>query len=204
MKKILITGFEPFGDYAYNPTKELAEHFEGLIIDNEIQICGLVLPCTYYGAFKEVERIIDRENLYAIINVGLSTRIPKLHIEKVFYNSMESKYADADGLQPSGDPIYPNKNEAVHPHADIDFLMKCAREANLPVATSDDPGRFICNALGFHVSHKIKDENLATKNMFIHTPWTDDFTDKITHEPDKIFLKKEHLYKAIELYARNI
>ena len=44
MKSVLVTGFEPFGDNARNPSQEIARALDGRTIAGR-KIIGAVLPC---------------------------------------------------------------------------------------------------------------------------------------------------------------
>lgn len=75
MDTIIVTGFEPFGPHKLNPTQDLAVQFHGRIIENTL-IKGIVLPCTYYGAFEKLQRAIAQSNPLAVISTGLATSAP--------------------------------------------------------------------------------------------------------------------------------
>jgi len=105
MRKIIITGFEPFGPYNFNPSKDLALFYNSKIINGDKKIIGIVLPCTYYGAFHKLSDVIERENPYAIISIGLSSLAKGVRIETVFKNIMNGKYSDANEYNPKGDHI---------------------------------------------------------------------------------------------------
>ena len=53
MKKAIVTGFEPFGPYVDigNPVQDLARECDGKKL-GDIEVIGLIVPCTYHGAFK--------------------------------------------------------------------------------------------------------------------------------------------------------
>ncbi len=46
MENIILTGFDIFGPYEYNPTLQSAIDFDGRIIGNR-KVHGIVLPSTY-------------------------------------------------------------------------------------------------------------------------------------------------------------
>ncbi len=75
MDTILVTGFEPFGPYALNPTQDLATEFHGRIIGGT-HMRGVILPCTYYGAFEKLQNAIVQSNPIAVISTGLATSVP--------------------------------------------------------------------------------------------------------------------------------
>lgn len=205
MKKIVLTGFKPFAPYKFNPTEQLAEFYNDKIIGN-IHIVGIVLPCTYFGAFQKLKEIIRKEKPYAIISTGLASLVQGIRIETVFRNLMNGKYPDAEGLDPRNKKICidPDTLEFISSTANNIHLANLLSASRIPVEVSANADSFICNSLGYLTSKKIMDGRTSAKNMFIHIPWTDDYKDKIAWEKEKIFLNKDLLYKAIELLVQHI
>lgn len=204
MKTIILTGFDIFGPYSFNPSKDLVFYYNSKFIAGQEQIIGAVLPCTYFGAFKELAGIIDRENPYAIISVGLSSSVKGVRIETTFKNLMNGKYPDADGYDPKNVPIENGAPEALISTADNIHLLGLLYEKNIPVEISTNADAYICNSLGYQTTQKIIDEHLPIKNMFIHIPWTDNYRGEVESHPDKIFIKKQKLHEAIEILIKNI
>jgi len=117
MKKAILTGFEPFGPYKFNPVQDMAKEYDGKNVGN-LEIVGLVLPCTYYGAFEALSEKIDKFYPNIIINTGLASRIPRIRLEAVGRNIMNGKYPDADGKMPKNEPIIPDDEKIYSTNAD--------------------------------------------------------------------------------------
>jgi pyroglutamyl-peptidase len=207
MKKVILTGFEPFGGYKYNPTKESTEYFNKIGIVSGVKVIGIVLPCTYFGAFKILSKVMNKEKPDAIISTGLSSSVKGVRFETTFHNIMNGKYPDSNGLSPNGLSIWnkPYAKDLLLATADNIYLSEILKQNKIPVEISIDADAFICNSLGYLTTKKILLNFLPrVKNMFIHIPWTDDYKNKINLEPSKIFLEKEKYYQAIELLIKNI
>lgn len=207
MKKVILTGFEPFGGYKYNPTKESAEYFNEIGIVSGVKVIGLVLPCTYFGAFQILSKVMNEEKPDAIISTGLSSGVKGVRIETIFHNVMNGKYPDSDGNIPNGLPLCdePDAKDLLMATANNKYLADLLFLKGIPVEISEDADTFICNSLGYLTSKKIlSDQFSSMRNMLIHIPWTDDYKDKIELESTKIFLEKEKYYQAIELLIKNI
>jgi pyroglutamyl-peptidase len=207
MKKVILTGFEPFGDYEFNPTKESTEYFNSVGVVSGVKVIGLVLPCTYFGAFHLLSRTMEEENPDAVISVGLSSSVKAIRIETTFRNLMNGKYPDSKGNTPKNLPLCdgPNAKEFLSSTANNIYLANLLHSKDLPVEISGDADSFICNSLGYQTSKKIlSNQFYSMRNMFIHIPWTDDYKDKIQLESTKIFLEKEKYYRAIELLIKYI
>lgn len=206
MKKVILTGFEPFGGYLFNPTKESTEYFNSVGVVSGIKVIGLVLPCTYFGASNLLSKVIDKEKPDAVISTGLSSSVKAIRIEKTFRNLMDGKYPDANNYCPHGVLLGEEMGyeEYFASTADNLSLADVLNENGIPVEISEDADAFICNSLGYLTTKKILSNYLKIRNMLIHVPWTNDYKDKINLEPTKIFLEKEKYYRAIELLIENI
>ena len=206
MKKVLITGFEPFGDYKFNPTMDIVDWNNGRTITGAEEIIGMVLPATYFGPFLKVSKFIDEEKPDAIISLGLSSSIHSIRIETLFRNKMFSKYSDARGYKPNGVRIDKSigSTKTLTPLIETLMLKEQLMNNGIVPEISKDAGTFICNSLGYQITKKITDQNLPIKYIFIHIPWTDDYKSRVQLEPGKIFLEKEVVYNAIDILIKYI
>jgi len=206
MKKIILTGFKPFGNYPFNPTEESTKYFISCVTIPQIEIIGLVLPCTYFGAFKILSEVMDKEKPDAIISTGLSSSVKGIRIETAFRNLMSGKYPDSTGYSPVELKINEEKNarEFLSPQANHLFLANKLHLENIPVEMSANADTFICNSLGYLTTEKILNNNLPIRNMFMHIPFTDNYKDRINMDSSKFFLEKEKLHQAIKLMIKNI
>lgn len=206
MKKVLITGFEPFGDYEFNPTMDIVHWNNGRTITGAEEIIGMVLPATYFDPFLKVSKFIDEEKPDAIISLGLSSSIHSIRIETLFQNKMWSKYRDADGYKPNGVRINKKRGAVknITPCSDTPLLSEELKMNNIVSEISQDAGTFICNSLAYLTTCKIIDEQLPIKNMFIHIPWTDDYKSRVSLKHYKIFLEKDIVYNAIDTLIKYI
>lgn len=74
MKKLLLTGYEPFLKFKTNPTQSAVESLEGKVI-GDYKIIGKVYPV----AFKEINALIEQDieeiEPDAIVSLGLASGI---------------------------------------------------------------------------------------------------------------------------------
>lgn len=205
MKKILLTGFEPFGPYEYNPTQQSALDFNGKVFDDR-EVEGAVLPAVY-NAFGHLMRYVKSGNgSYAIINTGLCSSAQGFRIESTFRNNMHGKYADALGYNPQNIPIWHGEKfpRIVRAKGAHKRLYELLTNEGIPAERSSDADTFICNSLGYSISIATRTTTYNKYNIFVHVPWTTEYADRVTIEPGKMFLSKELYYKGLELLIRNI
>lgn len=204
MKKIILTGFEPFGPYKYNPTQQSTLDFHGKIFGDR-KVVGLVLPSVYNAWGWLASTILHNSDAHAIISTGLASSAQGIRIESTFRNTMNGKYPDADGYAPKNIPVtkenvpYTVRSKAPHKR-----LFRLLLENNIPSERSDDADNFICNSLGYMTSVAMRNAGYINRNLFIHIPWTTPYQDKVLLDPGKIFLDHELYYKGLELLIKNI
>ena len=198
MKRAILTGFEPFGPYKYNPVQDIAREYDGKIL-GDIEIRGLVVPCTYYGAFQLLSEKIDELSPDIILSSGLASRVQGIRLETIGRNIMNGKYADAEGRKPKNEPIVERGRLWYLTTSDNIVLANSLYEAEIPAEVSVDAEGFICNSLIYLTAKRISTENLPINFVFFHTPWTKDYLDRINLESGKIAISKGHLNKAVEI-----
>lgn len=206
MRKVIVTGFYPFGDYQHNPSLDIVEFYNGKTIE-DAEVIGLPLPATY-GAGTIVCALMDQIRPEIVISIGFSSSVGGVRVETEFTNMMyHPRYADANGKCPQGEPLFQEdlKDLSLYPHCNVEKIERLFRQSGILFERSENAHTFICNALGYMVSRKIAEETLSTKNVFLHIPWTDEYEGKIAPlEKGKIFLKKEVIIQAIDLIIRKL
>ncbi|MES2225112.1 MAG: hypothetical protein V4478_03960 [Patescibacteria group bacterium] len=202
MKTVILTGFGPFGPYAFNPTHDSAQAFNGKVFGDRTVI-GTTLPCTY-DAWKELAALMNQVTPYAVISTGLSSRVQGMRIESTFWNTMQGKYPDANGYNPQGYPISTISPSNIRSKSAHKELLDMLKRKGIPAESSVDPDAFICNSLGYRTSLAARTNEYDIRNMFVHIPWTSDYQEKISLEEGKIFLDIDKYHQGLELLIRNI
>lgn len=197
MKRALLTGFEPFGPYKFNPTQDVVHAIDKRVGD--IEVVGLVLPGTYYGAFDIVSKSMDEFSPDIILSTGLASRVQKIRLEATGRNIMVGKYPDANGLNPRGQPITSEGRAAYSTTANNIELANVLYASGIAADVSVDAEGFICNSLIYLTARRIREQKLQIKHAFFHTPWTDDYLGRIELEQGKVMLKKKDLRRTVEI-----
>lgn len=203
MKRFIITGFQPFGPYKFNPVEESTKYIDGKRIGNSM-MKGIVLPCTYHGAFQVLKEAISELQPEAIISTGLSSSVRGIRFETTGRNIMNGKYADADGFSPKNIQIINGGEYFLNTNSPNHYLANILHRENIPTELSSDADTFICNSLIYLTSHHLQATGSPIKNAFIHVPWTEDYKERIQLEPHKIMIPKDMLHHSIETIVKNI
>ncbi|UYL07802.1 pyroglutamyl-peptidase I [Bdellovibrio sp. SKB1291214] len=165
MKRILLTGFEPFGDQVINPSERLANKLSRTV--NGID--QLILPVNFDSAFQTLQKHFESSGSFDVI-VMLGQAAGRRHIclERFAHNWMENRKADKTNPVVPAQRILENQPDAVMTSLPVESLRDSLNTwlENDPVSVSLSAGNYVCNNLYFKVLTNIKN----TPAVFIHVP----------------------------------
>lgn len=201
MKKILVTGFYPFGGDTRNPSGESVSMLQA---DKNIELRKLTLPVSWERAFPEIEKMWDSWKPDALLMVGLAAGSSAIRIERIGIN-LCGEIADIDGLypggfrQPSGEyPIIENEREAFFTTYRHDHILCALKSAEIPAKYSFSAGTYICNYLLYSALAKRNRENSDMKIGFIHLPYAEGQKEGVPSMP------LDTMIKALEIAVSEI
>lgn len=167
MKKLLITGFDPFGGESINPAWEAVRLLPDVIRDFEL--VKLEIP-TVFGAAAQV--VIDKaEEIHpdAIISVGQAGGRAAVTPEMVGINLRYAFIPDNMGALPCDIPIAEGGPAAYFSTLPVRAMAKAICDAGLPGAVSYSAGSFVCNDVLYSLLHRF--DGTAVRAGFIHVPF---------------------------------
>lgn len=167
MKKLLITGFDPFGGESINPAWEAVRLLPDVIRDFEL--VKLEIP-TVFGAAAQV--VIDKaEEIHpdAIISVGQAGGRAAITPEMVGINLRYASIPDNMGALPCDIPIAEGGPAAYFSTLPVRAMAKAICDAGLPGAVSYSAGSFVCNDVLYSLLHRF--DEAAVRAGFIHVPF---------------------------------
>lgn len=167
MKKLLITGFDPFGGESINPAWEAVRLLPDVIRDFEL--VKLEIP-TVFGAAAQV--VIDKaEEIHpdAIISVGQAGGRAAVTPEMVGINLRYASIPDNMGALPCDIPIAEGGPAAYFSTLPVRAMAKAICDAGLPGAVSYSAGSFVCNDVIYSLLHHF--DRTTVRAGFIHVPF---------------------------------
>lgn len=162
---ILLTGFQPFGDNAVNPTALLMERLAG-----EPGVVTAVLPVEYDSCGAAFAALVEEHGPAAALCFGLAGNSDYIKVERLAWNRDESDKPDNAGVVRTDHTIEPNGPTAYGSALPIPMVMRELAIAGLPVTFSDFAGGFVCNHLFYRARHLIETRGLDLPMGFIHLP----------------------------------
>lgn len=195
MKKLLITGFEPFGGQTINPSWQSVLALEDKIGD--YSITKLEIPTAFkFGAEKVLEKA-EEIRPDVIICVGQAGGRNAITPEVVAINLMDANIPDNLGYKPINEPIFKDGENAYFSNLPIREMVKAISFEGIPAKLSYSAGAFVCNEVLYTLLHKFNGTNV--KVGFIHVPFLPEQTDG-THPS----LEKEQIVKALTLAIKTL
>lgn len=201
MKKVLLTGFEPFGCDKINPSQIAVQTVGEMVKENTI-IKGY-LPVEWHVSQKILFDLIDREKPDKVILVGLSAGSDCIRIERVGVNICGS-ILDNKGLYSNDDnicreeKIFENGNDGYFSTFNYDEIFHKLNEENIKTKMSFSAGTYMCNYVLYSSLYKAKKENLNIPIGFIHVPLL-----PMQREEDVPCMELSQIVKALEITIEN-
>lgn len=168
-KKVILTGFEPFGEDKINPSYEVAKRLENTL--EGIKVLSVELPVIYQEAGKQLEKIVEKEKPDLVFCIGQAGGRSVLSFEKVAINYQDARISDNAGNSPMGLPVKENGATAYFSNLPLKMIVKSIREAGIPAEISYTAGTYVCNDLFYHLMEMIERNEWDIKGGFIHVPF---------------------------------
>ena len=166
--KILMTGFDPFGNEPVNPAWEavkLVKAPEGM------DLVKLEIPTVFGVSGDLVEEAILKDLPDAVLCIGQAGGRSAVTVERAAINIMDAGIPDNRGFQPADLPVVEGGENAYFATVPVKEIIASVNAAHIPCQISNSAGTFVCNALLYRVLHFLKVGNLPVKAGFIHVPF---------------------------------
>lgn len=171
MKRVLLTGFEPFGGEALNPTSSLSEAMRTTKVAQALgeSFRSIVLPVTFADSYERLKREIEVFDPRAVICLGLAGGRSAIELERVAINCLDAVVPDNSGLQPRDLPVEASGPAALFATLPIRQLLEALSKKGIPAKISNSAGTYVCN----YLLYRLLADNLRTTRAcgFVHVPY---------------------------------
>ncbi len=164
---ILLTGFEPFGGEAINPSWEVARALEGQIIAGA-RVRARCLPTSFGSAPAALAEALAEVQPGLAIALGQASGRTEISIERVAVNLIDARIADNAGERPQDALVRAGAPAAYFSTLPIKAMRNGLRAAGHPAGLSLSAGAFVCNQVFFELQHQLAGRGV--KSGFIHIP----------------------------------
>ena len=168
MKKLLITGFEPFGGEAINPSWEAVLKLSDKIGD--YTLTKLLVPVVFGEGARIIIEKAKEISPDVIICIGQAGGRDAVTPEMVGINLRYAQMPDNNGNQPKDERIIPGGENAYFSTLPVRKIVEEINNAGVTSRVSYSAGAYVCNDVLYSLlSHY---DGKQTKVGFIHIPYS--------------------------------
>ena len=169
MRTILVTGFEPFGVHAVNPTEGLAKAVDGRRL-GDFTVLGAVLPVHHADTAARLGALLAESNPEAVLHLGLAGGRARIALERVALNVMDYEVPDNAGFRASGEPCVPGGPTAYFSTLPLPAMLKALGDEGIPAYMSNTAGTYLCNQTLYWTLHTVRNAPRPPRIGFVHFP----------------------------------
>ena len=172
-RTVLLTGFEPFGGEATNPSAYAVRALHGRTLGG-CRVEARVLPVVFGVALKELRAHLRELNPCLVIATGLAGGRKEVSLERIAINVDDARIPDNRGAQPVDLPVEENGPAAYWSTLPIKAIVAELRARDIPAGVSQTAGTFVCNHVFYGLMHALTLAGGAARGGFIHLPYSSD------------------------------
>lgn len=167
MKKLLITGFDPFGGETVNPAweavKALPERLGGFMLHKKM------IPTVFTEAAESVLKAAREICPDVILCVGQAGTRAAVTPERIGINIRSASIPDNAGNQPKEEVIVQGGPDGLFSTVPVAAMAQAICDAGLPGQVSNTAGTFVCNDVLYSLLLHYRGSDVRVG--FVHVPW---------------------------------
>ncbi|ADD04854.1 pyrrolidone-carboxylate peptidase [Natrialba magadii ATCC 43099] len=174
---VLLTGYEPFGDFETNPARQLAARLDGTDLGTHT-VVGRELPVVFDQAADVLESAIDEHDPDIVCALGLAGGRNTLSLERVGINLRDTSASgipDNDDREPVDECVVADGPDAYFTTLPVRAMKAAMQDAGVPTTLSTDAGTHCCNNLLYAARHLVETEASTVDDCdvgFVHVPFS--------------------------------
>jgi pyroglutamyl-peptidase len=190
---VLVTGFEPFGGEASNPSWDICNRLPREIAGMRVEICRV--PCEFRRSIEAVAAAIERHRPSLVVCLGQAGGRTHLGVERVGINVDDARIPDNAGSQPVDEAIASNGPPAYFATLPVKAMVAAMRAAGAPTTVSNSAGTYVCNHLMYGVLHYLAASGIEARAGFIHVPYAEE---QVLDKPDMASMALATMTRGVE------
>lgn len=170
LKKVLLTGFDPFGEERINPATEAVQSIDGEIID-DYEVSTLEVSTVFDKCIQQLKDAIEEVTPDLVICVGQAGGRSDISLERVAINVNDARIPDNDGKQPIDTSVIQSGPSAYWSTLPIKAIVESLKNNGIPASVSQTAGTFVCNHIFYGLMHELYTMHPSVRGGFIHIPF---------------------------------
>ncbi len=198
MRKLLLTGFEPFGGESINPAVEAVHRLQGRVIGS-YEVIGLELPTVFGQSMERLLSGIEETEPEVVIALGQAGGRRGISFERIAVNLSDAAIDDNAGNRPVDVPVVPEGPAAYWTTLPVRRMADRLQVEGIPASLSLSAGTFVCNHLFYGLMHHLAVSGKPIRGGFIHIPY---LPEQAERHPGAPSMALEQLVAGLELAIR--
>lgn len=170
-RKVLLTGFEPFGGASFNPSGAVVEAIAEHGVDG-VEIVTAILPVEFKRSSAMLIELISTNKPDVVISLGQAEGRDFIGPEQVAINLADARIADNAGVKLENQPINTGAADGYFSTLPIRAIVDAISALGISAKISYSAGAFICNEIFFTAQSFLQGSNVISG--FIHLPLAPD------------------------------
>jgi len=170
---ILLTGFEPFGGEATNPSWAAARGAADLLEAEGHQVAAVELPCVFGDAIAVLQAALAEHRPTLVVCAGQAGGRASISLERVAINCDDARIPDNAGNAPVDEPVVPGGPAAYFSTLPVKAALAALGAAGIPAAVSQTAGTYVCNHVFYGLMHALR-LIPDVRGGFVHVPFGPD------------------------------
>jgi pyroglutamyl-peptidase len=174
--RVLLTGFEPFGSHATNPSQDIVALLAvraPRTTGRRVELQTTILQTEYDRAARRLGSLIDELRPDAVVSLGVDSRAEGICLERIALNLDDKDLADNAGEVRLARPIVPGGPMVYLSTLPLDAMLEVLRQADFPATISNHAGTYVCNHVFYTARHLLEQSRRQIPCGFIHVPVVD-------------------------------
>ena len=166
---ILLTGYEPFGEFKKNSSIEACRKLDGMIYHG-YKVAVKEITMDFSKVREVIEGLVEHYKPSAVICTGVSGGGSEIAVERVAVNVGTALPPRWEGDEELDKPIREDGPTAYFTTLPYRELVEAVKEAKIPARLSSTAGTVGCNQIFYHLMDYLARSNMDLPAGFIHVP----------------------------------
>lgn len=169
---VLLTGFDPFGGEAVNPSWLAAQALHNRRIAGH-RVVAARLPVVFGESLAALHQLLAEHRPALVICAGQAGGRAALSLERVAINVDDARIPDNADNQPVDEPVVARGPAAYFSSLPVKAMRQALQREGIAAEVSQTAGTFVCNHVFYGLMHALATRRgfKCTRGGFIHVPW---------------------------------
>ncbi|WP_442968818.1 pyroglutamyl-peptidase I [Ramlibacter sp.] len=172
LRRILVTGFDPFGGAPVNPSWAAVQALDGLQMEGH-RVVAARLPTQFDSCLRVLDELITAHRPALVLCTGQAGGRAAVSLERVAINIDDARIPDNAGAQPIDTPVRAGGPAAYFSTLPIKAMLAALLAGGFRAEVSQTAGTFVCNHVFYGLMHRLATDPACAgmRGGFVHVPW---------------------------------